>query len=186
MSRTPSRRCACSTLAETAQARARVEDEQGVVGARSEAGGLAVPARHPPRRAQKRHAHAGLDLSVSAVFDIVYRCRGPAHHLPLVRIRHHLKGVVQAHPAGLSDLVVVPGRVAADGLHQEVVHRLVDAAAALPGVEGVVDGTQLPADGGGDARLFRDFTDGGLALGSRPPRCPPWAAPTPCGRDRWA
>src|SRR5215210_9576721 len=86
-----------------------------------------------------------------------------------------VRRLVERHPADLLELVVVPREVAADGLHEEVMDRLVDPRPVLD--EGVPDRLELTHDPDLQTALLGDLADGGLlaalaglrrSLGQRP------------------
>ena len=108
----------------------------------------------------------------------VRRARRPSARRARARSRRSASSrrVVEPDPADLLELVVVPGQVAADRLHQEVVDGLVDARAGLD--EPVLDRVERPGDpdlepgllarprGGPSPRVVSPAF--GRALGQRP------------------
>ena len=86
--------------------------------------------------------------------------RGGIDQRPLRFERQQAPGILEPDPSNTFELVIMPGEVAADGFHDEVVHGLVDPGAALH--EGVVDGRQGGDDPNSQAGLLLHFADGRL------------------------
>src|SRR6266540_3383946 len=81
---------------------------------------------------------------------------------PLVGKGHPPSGVAEAEPGGLLHLVVVPGQVAADRPHQEVVDELVVARLLRCPNEPVVDGVERPDQLHLEAGLLAHLSQGSL------------------------
>src|SRR5205809_1169729 len=109
------------------------------------------------RRAGGRPDHRGRRPRRRARVDDLGRL---GDQRPLGLEREQAGGLVERDPTNLVELVVVAGEVAADRLHQEVVDRLVDAAAALD--EPVLDRLELVGDADLKTGLLGDLAEGGL------------------------
>ena len=92
----------------------------------------------------------------------------------LTRVREPGTELRQRHPGDLVDLDVGVAELAAGGLEQVVVHRLVDPP--VVGDEPVVDRPERREDPAADAGLLLDLADRRRPRRSRRPRGDPWAA----------
>src|SRR5215470_964075 len=131
----------------------------------------------PPERARSEPGRPILTWTFSR--RLRQQLVGQPYQPPLVGVGQPAIQLAKRHPSHLGDLHVLVAQLAADRLHQEVVHGFVHPA--VLGDEPVVDSAQRRKHPPGDAGLLRDLADRGLlrrlagldvTLGQRPQQPP--------------